>query len=271
MSKTNTLSPSVEHVPVIELVEQGVEPVDYDLKQVSIIEQVIVQPIEKTNVKPVLTGNDKRKESCKKVGGIVKEKGHKREGDFNKEFNPSALGNIEYGATSDCVISTIHPIVPVLQTKFGINSYNTSNKSGGSIQFTLGSIPELNCDNNLEYIKNKENSRQLFFKYLKKSGSERPADLLVYKNKQTKNWEFFKMDDIIEYIVNKCKWRKLSSDRLKGDFVDNSKKGIRQYLTYEYRATHKSYLLGLNSGKGIQFIDLLKSKTHGIDYLSKPY
>ena len=267
MPETNTTS--VEQIPVIiEPVEKGVgstevvEPVDFDLKQV---------PIEKTNVIPVLTGNDKRKESCKKIGGIVKEKGHKREDDFNKKYNPNALGITEYGATSDCVISLDNPIIPVLKEKFKLSSFNTSNKSGKSIQMTLGCIPELKDENNLEFIQDKNNSRNLFSKYLKKSDSDRPADLLVYKNKQTKNWEFFKMDDIIEYIVNKCKWRKLSSGRLKGDFVDNSKKGIRQYLTYEYRATHKSYFLGLNCGKGIQFIDLLKSKTHGINYYSESY
>ena len=68
------------------------------------------------------------------------------------------------------------------------------------------------------------------------------------------------MDDIINYIVANVKWRKLETGRIKGDFENDSKKGTCQYLTYEYRTTHKSYFLGLNGGKGIEFIDLLKKK-----------
>lgn len=63
-------------------------------------------------------------------------------------------------------------------------------------------------------------------------------------------------------------WRKLLSGRIKGDFNDNSKKGKRQYITYEYRTRHKSYFLGLNGGKGIEFIKLLisnKGIRHYID------
>lgn len=218
-----------------------------------------------------LTGNEKRKNSCKKIGGEKKIKGHKREDDFNKKYNPKALGTIEYGAKSDCSIDDKQPIIPIIEEKLGpLSGFNTSNKSGANIQMTLGSIPELECEDNLEYIKNKDNSKKLFSKYLKKSKSDRPADLLVYKNKETKKWEFFKMDDIIEYIVDKCQWRKLESGRLKGDFIDDSNKGIRQYLTYEYRSTHKSYFLGLNGGKGIEFIKLLKG-SYGIKYYSEPY
>ena len=218
-----------------------------------------------------LTGNEKRKDSCKKIGGKKKEKGHKRENDFNKKYNPENVGTIEYGAKSDCVISEESYIIPLLKDNFGLFRFNTSNKSGNSIQFTLGTIPELESEDNLEYIRDNDNSRKLFSKYLKKSESDRPADLLVYKNKETKKWEFFKMDDVIKYIVTKCIWRKLDTGRLKGDFHDNSKNGKRQYLTYEYRTTHKSYFLGLNGGKGIQFINLLKSDNYGISYYSEHY
>jgi hypothetical protein len=66
------------------------------------------------------------------------------------------------------------------------------------------------------------------------------------------------MDDIINFIVQFAKWRKLDTGRIKGDFVDDSKNGSSQYITYEYRTTHKSYFLGLNGGKGRKFIELLK-------------
>ena len=57
-------------------------------------------------------------------------------------------------AESDCVIHEKHPILDILYEKGIIqnkNQRNTSNKSGGSIQLTLGNIPELSGEGNLEY------------------------------------------------------------------------------------------------------------------------
>jgi hypothetical protein len=60
---------------------------------------------------PPLTGNAKRIASCKLVGGEKKRKGHKREQEFHKQFNPQAVdAPIEYGATSDTTIHPDHPI-----------------------------------------------------------------------------------------------------------------------------------------------------------------
>ncbi len=73
--------------------------------------------------------------------------------------------------------------------------------------------------------------------------------------------------DIINFIVNNCIWRKLKTERIKGDFIDNSKKGYSQYITYEYRNTHKSYFLGLNGNKGKRFIELLMNN---INYIIEP-
>jgi hypothetical protein len=106
----------------------------------------------------------------------------------------------------------------------------------------------------------------LFNKYLKKNSSDKPADILVYKDIENKRWIFFNMDDIINYIAEKCIWRKLDSGRIKGDFADKTKKGMTQYITYEYRDTHKSYFLGLNGGKGVNFIKLLMDEQIGIRY-----
>ena len=38
---------------------------------------------------PALTGNEKRKQSCKEVGGEKKRKGHKREDYFKNQYNPA--------------------------------------------------------------------------------------------------------------------------------------------------------------------------------------
>jgi hypothetical protein len=130
---------------------------------------------------------------------------------------------------------------------------------------TLGRIPELDVEDNIAVLEDKSKCRQIFEKYLKKSQSEKPADLLVYLDLIHKKWLFFSMNDIINFIVDNGKWRKLKSNRIKGDFVNNSGKWI-QYITYEYRgSSHKSYFLGVNCGKGAKFIELL---THKIKYIA---
>jgi hypothetical protein len=209
-----------------------------------------------------LTGNAKRIQSCKDVGGEKKRKGHKREDDFKTQYNPTSLNEpTEYKATSDTWIPSGLDISKVLCEHFGMGESKDlyfSNKSGNNIQFTLGQIPELSAEDNLQWIQNAANSRALFSKYLKKVESTRPADILVYKDNTAHKWVFFKMDDIINFIVTKATWRKLESGRIKGDFDNDSKKGTAQYLTYEYRTNQKRYFLGLNGGKGIEFIHLLK-------------
>ena len=217
-----------------------------------------------------LTGNAKRIASCKLVGASKKIVGHKRENDFHQQFNPSLVGKICYANKSDGSVDPGHPITEIFKDKFNLNQFNSSNKSGNNLQFTLGKIPELEGEDRLTYIQNKENSKKLFEKYLKKTESDAPADLLVYKDSRRKNWVFFKMDDVVNYITEKCTWRQLVSGRLKGDFPDNSRKGISQYLTYEYRTKHKSYFLGLNGNKGYHFIRLLMHNELGIPHHIEP-
>ena len=211
----------------------------------------------------VLTGNAKRKQSCQRVGGEKKRVGHKREDDFKRQFNPQSLNEkTEYAATSDTWLERSSEIAGNLRVKFGLEDRDlyVSNKSGNNIQLTLGVIPELALETNKDWIENPENCTTLFNKYLKKGSSERPADLLVYKDVKENKWVFFKMDDVVEFIATNAKWRRLDSGRLKGDFEDSSRKGLTQYITYEYRSTHKSHFLGMNGNKGIVFISLLKEK-----------
>jgi hypothetical protein len=217
-------------------------------------------------------GNEKRKESCKKVGAEKKTKGHKREKDFLKKYNPQEVHKpIEYGPTSDTSICPTHPIGNKLNETIKPSNLSVSNKSGENIQLTLGNIPELKdidsdkLNNDNEYVHN------VFNKYLKKSNSQKPAGILAYKDTKNKKWIFFNIDDIVDYIVDKCIWRKLETGRIKGDFIDDSKKGFSQYITYEYRKTHKSYFLGFNGGKGIKFINLLMHPEHGIKYIEDDY
>jgi len=216
-----------------------------------------------------LKGNDKRIMSCKMVGGHYKIDGHKKEKTFNDKYNPECK-TLTMKAESDCQISEDNQILDELIKKKIIKDKkerNTSNKSGGSIQLTLGNIPELNKENNLGVIQNKEKCTKLFEKYLKKCESDRPADLLVYDTGKSRL--FFNMDSVIDYIVKNCVFRKLESGRIKGDFIDKSSRtGKRALLTYEYRKKHKSYFLGFSGGQGKHFIELLKTN---IKYLEDPY
>ena len=197
-----------------------------------------------------LTGNEKRIESCKKVGGLKKEQGHKKEDLFNERFCiiPEKRST---KAEADCIISPIKGADLLLQLNsiFGTTDlYNVSLKSGSNLQFHLGNIPDISLLNKKEF----------WCKYLAKSQSNLPVDYLVYQNQDS--YLFFLMDSVIEYIINEITWRYLPSGRIKGDFKDSSKKGFRQYLTYEYRNTHKSYFLGANGERGILFIELLQTK-----------
>lgn len=208
-----------------------------------------------------LSGNEKRIESCKQVGGFYKKEGHIKEEKFNVKYNPECT-KLTMKAESDCEISVNHSVLDKL-LKFKIikskNERFTSNKSGKSIQLVLGNIPELLVKNNLEWIKNNDNCKSLLNKYMKKNNSNKPADLLVYDTGKSRI--FFNMNDVIEYIIKECEFRKLESGRIKGDFSDNSKKGKSQYFTYEYRnGKHKSYFLGFSGGRGRPFILLIKTK-----------
>lgn len=220
------------------------------------------------------TGNEKRKESCKKVGSEKKQKGHKREKDFLKKYNQLEVDKpTEYGATSDTSICSRHPICNKLYDTIKPSNLYVSNKSGNNIQITLGNIQELE-DIDVNQLNNNDGDcvRNIFNKYLKKNMSSKPAGIISYKDTKNKKWIFFNTDDIVDYIVEKCTWRKLESGRIKGDFNDDSKKkGYSQYITYEYRKTHKSYFLGFNGGKGIKFINLLKHPEYGIRYFEDDY
>lgn len=214
---------------------------------------------------PILKGNEKRIASCRKIGGDKKHIGHKREKDFLKQYNQNDLDKpTEYGPKSDTSIDLSHNICNILTEQLGVTNFNVSNKSGENLQFTLGQIPELKDVDIAAFTS--DFVSELFNKYLKKNHSDKPADLLVYKDIANGRWIFFNMDHIIDYIATKCIWRQLDTGRIKGDFNDSTKKGVSQYITYEYRPTHKSYFLGLNGGKGKKFIDLLMDETYGIKY-----
>ena len=229
-----------------------------------------------------LKGNDKRKESCKKVGGDKKRVGHDIEVEFLKQFNnpefmrhqkakEEGKNTIEYGATSDTTIDDSHPVCDVLKNKLNIPGMNVTNKSGNNIQFVLGNIPEFKQIQSATEI-TPEFVTKMLNNYLKKGNSSKPADMLVYKNTIGKKWLFFNIMHVINYIAEKGIWRKIEeTGRYKCDFKNGTKKGTGQYLTHEHRGTHNSDFLGANGNTGIKLINLLMDEKYGIKYHSEDF
>jgi len=197
-----------------------------------------------------LTGNAKRKASCKAIGGEKKRTGHAREETFGDRWCDSSP--LTYKAEADKII-TDPVLLKTLETTFGQPvAGRTSLKSGKNLQFTLGRVDDVSESSDpLSAIK----SRSVWAKYLGKSESQCPADTLCYRGVNT--WTFFAMKAVVDFIVNNCQWRQLKTGRLKGDFMNKEKNKVLQYLTYEYRNTHKGFFLGANGNKGREFIELL--------------
>jgi hypothetical protein len=196
-----------------------------------------------------------------------KKQGHKREREFNKIYGDPDASINHSGASADCEISEGHEILKALQETIGTNSREVSLKGGNTIQIHLGNLPELTDEANYTISKNSkghtcvehgipfsqqvESFRQKDFwnKYLKK------GDILAYSYDDAGDGShiFFNMDDVNDFIINECKWRRLDTGRLKGDIQG------KQYLTYEYRSKKGLFVLGAHGGKkGKQFIDLLQ-------------
>lgn len=199
-----------------------------------------------------LTTQQKRSASCKAVGGEKKRRGHKLEHVFNAQFG-DPLAPLTYKAEADSTILN-KTLQDQLRQTLGWTqeTFHCSLKSGKNLQFTLGSIPEI-TDAPDKVAPFRE--RALWERYLMKHHSATPADFLVYYTET--HWKVFRMDEVVTFLCEKGDYRLLDTGRVKGDFADDSRAGKSQYLTYEYRPTHKSYFLGANGGKGEKWIELL--------------
>ncbi len=198
----------------------------------------------------------------------VKRRGHQREGEFNQRFGfPEAEINWS-GSSADCLLNESRLPMGFAQWAARNNvslGSSVSLKSGNTIQVHLGNLPELT--NKEEYYTAKNalgqtvvdhaipfeeqqdtlKSRAFWEKYLKK------GDVMCYVDDINGEYLFFKMDDVISFIIDKCEWRLLPTGRLKGDFFG------KQVLTYEYRSRKKSFLLGAGgASNGKKFINILK-------------
>lgn len=206
-----------------------------------------------------------------KQASYVKKIGHKREVNFNAQFGIEGYKINFSGSSADNIISKESYVDPILRDKFNISDpslLDVSLKSGNTIQFHLGNIPEL-TDRTLMEIVSTDNlptkvshgipfeeqrtnlkDKKFWNKYLKK------GKILCYVEDED-HYTFFCMNSIIEFVIDKCTWRKLPTGRLKGNFIYRGKS--LQILTYEYRSDKKQFVLGAHgSKKGKAFVNLLK-------------
>lgn len=216
------------------------------------------------------TSNQKRINTCKNIGEIKRSAGYLKETMFQLDFNITSP--ISYKAEADTSFDKNYYLYEYLISSSIISSsldtYNVSIKSGKNIQFVLGCIPEL-LHNPLTILSNHKKCELLFSKYLGKSTSAKSCHVLAYFDDNNDQWIFFNMNEVVQYISSNCHWRLLGTGRIKGDFDDYSSKGRRQYITYEYRTTHKSHFLGCNGNRGHLFIELLKNNIKSITYTRK--
>lgn len=210
--------------------------------------------------------NQKRVESCKRIGEHVRSLGHTLEKIFTAQFNPSEIDSRpSYRAEADTCFDKTHPVYQTLVDRLEVSRPSTSNKSGKNIQFTLGRLPEIEISVEcLEKLNTEIFFRSLLEKYLKKSESNIPVEILAYYHNALRSWVFFSVEDVITYMCNRSSWRLTPSGRsLKGDFPDASKRGKRQYLTIEIRRG-KGVFFGSNGNRGRQLIELLMHPEFGI-------
>lgn len=214
--------------------------------------------------------NQKRIESCRRIGENVRSLGHKRERIFLSQFDPSKTVSTHKSvkAEADTTINKAHPVFRLLVEMLNVTGNCVTNKGGSSIQLVLGRLEEIQIS---QRIVDKLNGdigfvRNLFEKYLAKSMSGKPAHILAYLHEPRKSWVMFNVEHVIDYLCEKCQWRLTPSGRsIKADIKDHSKKGQRQYITIEFRKG-KGMFLGFNSKTGKQFIELLMDPKFGIAY-----
>ena len=203
-------------------------------------------------------------------GSKTKLRGHKYESEFNKKLGEKNAKINYSGSSADCKLID-EKLFQKLKNDLKIEGNDVSLKSGNTIQFHLGILPELTnkkiwiqnlrkikqgnkivttSEHGIPFEKQKEilNSLDFWNKYLRK------GDILCYLD-SSNNYIFFNIDDVINFIISNTEWRLLNTGRIKGDIFS------KQYITYEYRQKKNSFVLGAHCGKkGIEFINLLKDK-----------
>lgn len=200
----------------------------------------------------------------------VKRSGHVREIIFKQQFEDGNIRSLNDGVSlsfpgADGTI-TKERILSEVSYVVGETNGTASIKGGKTFQFHLGNLPELadpsslvidkievQAASGIKVVTRFRTSRtwqeqhdalkdvSFWNKYLKK------GELLAIE--RDSEWLFFNMDDVISLITNteKVRWRQIEeTGRLKGDVLIrvNGKEKWRNAFTFEYRPTHKSFVLG---------------------------
>ena len=198
-----------------------------------------------------------------------KELGHAEERTFNAFFGNKESRDTNFsGANADNIISNIDHQNTLKEHLGEMSSFQVSLKSGKTWQFHLGRIDELSPLDKILISKTSKNETKVthfinfeeqksilknynfWNKYLGK------GNLLCYNDKE-KKYTFFKMNDVIQFIINSATWRLLDTGRIKGDFIFCDKK--RSVITFEYRKDKNQFVLGAHGGNaGFLLFEILE-------------
>lgn len=211
-----------------------------------------------------------------------KELWHAEERTFNAFFwNKNTRDTNFSEASADNYISN-EEYQNILKNEFpGIEDFFVSLKSWVTWQFHLWRIDELS---NLDNIKLENTSKwetkvihELTFEEQKKVLKDFKFwekylwkwDFLCYNDKE-KKYTFFRMDDVINYIIKNTEWQLLETWRIKWHLNKNWKR--RSVITFEYRKDKNQFVLGAHWGKaGLLLFEILLEnlKSHEITFNSK--
>jgi hypothetical protein len=197
----------------------------------------------------------------------VKRLGHAEEETFNAFFGDKHQRDRNFSGSSEDNIVTSPEYKKIISKKLGpIKSYKVSLKSGNTWQFHLGRIDELSKLDKLKIRRGNPTivihsksflsqqrvlkSKNFWEKYLSK------GDLLCYNDKK-KMYTFFKMKNVVAFIIKNAKWSILPTGRIKGSLIGGGK--TYSVLTFEYRKDKHQFVLGAFGGKnGLRLFTILK-------------
>ena len=195
-----------------------------------------------------------------------KKSGNAEEVKFNAYFSSetlrSELENLNFsGPSPDCYIS-VDNFKKLIVSKLGsMNDFSVSLKSGYTMQFHLGNIEELSTKSKVKIFKKIIKNKKVTCIEHDKSFSEQEKHLKSYSfwkkylgkgellciNDKKGNYKFYRMDEIINLIIQSTSWRILETGRIKGDVRINGNKCA--LFTFELRPNKNQFVLGAHGGK----------------------
>lgn len=215
------------------------------------------------------------------IASQKKELWHAEERTFNAFFWNKTTRDTNFSKSSEDNIITNPSYKNELVKKFWeTESFKVSLKSGDTWQFHLGRIDELSPLHDIKLEKTIKGETKVIhwisFEEQKKILSSFEFwkkylwkwDFLCYNDKE-KKYIFFKMSDVIDFIITSTNWRILDTGRIKWNLPLNKKD--RPIITFEYRSDKWQFVLWAHCWKSwLLLLEVLKEnlKYHEVNFRS---